>query len=547
MATPTPTQASRFQAQPHSLATAFQATWQLLADVREGTGGFMDGTNLIAHPREWKDYDQTTPKDPTKALLARRKLACYENFAATILEAKQAALFREVAARRFNDPVTSKPPGVAQRVLRFVRKRFRTSSAGATGDQALLQRWWENVDGAGTHIDDFMAQHWDVAATFGHLFFYMDRPAGVIATTAADAVQPFIRAYTPLDVVTWDVDPQGQLTRIVFREPSEQPGKPEHREVTTEWWAWYGPDGELKGGGPTEGLHRFGCLPVVQMFARRRPMYRHIGQSVLGDPKLYQDLYNLTSETRQLLRAQTFSFLNVPLGTGDQATRIEEAKAMIGEQIGAMNVLFSPQSMQVLSGDAENVTVYHKEFDRRLRVIYRQAGVQWESDTKDAEAAGSLKLKREDMNSRLSSYADEVEKADYALAKLWFRAMRGADAGEKALDDAKLEIRYPDTFDTTPFEAVLQQAQSALALDYPQVVMNEILKTLLPKFLPDLDEATMQALLDAIDQRQESPSGSEQLRTRLMAVANGSPAAMAAGQDPTTIDRRSQATDGAAA
>lgn len=536
MATPVTTTGSpspRLELTPHLLYSAFEGTWRLLADVREGTGGFMDGTYLIAHPREWKDFTSEHPKDPTRALLARRKLACYENFAGTIIEAKQSALFREVATRRFNDPMASgEKPGIAARILQSIRSRFRRarSAADVTGDQARLQAWWADVDGAGTDIDDYLSQHWDVAASFGHLWLYMDRPAGVVGQTAADAPQPIIRAYTPLDAVDWTVDAQGVLTRIVFREESEeQRGKFTHREVTQTYWAWYDEDGQLLQGGPVNGQHMFGELPVVPLFARRRPMYRYIGQSVLGDPKLYQDLYNLTSEIRQLLRSQTFSFINIPLGTGDQAMTVEQAKTMLGESIGAMNVIFSGLAAQILSADAENVTVYHKEYERRLRVIYRQAGVQWEADSKDSEAMGSLKLKREDMNTRLAAYADEVERADYALARLWFLAVRGIEHGQKAFDDAKLEIRYPDTFDTTPFEVVLQQAQSALALDYPQVVMNEILKAVLPKFLPDLDEETMAALLEAIDNRQEPSSGLDSLRQRLQ-VANGNMTAAADAQ-----------------
>jgi hypothetical protein len=47
-----------------------------------------------------------------------------------------------------------------------------------------------------------------------------------------------------------------------------------------------------------------------------------IGQSVLNDPALYVDLYNLTSEQRELLRNQTFSILNVVLGTGPDAISV---------------------------------------------------------------------------------------------------------------------------------------------------------------------------------------------------------------------------------
>ena len=517
---------ARLKTDPHALHSAFQAVWQLLAHVREGTGGFLDGTFLIAHPREWKDYDELVPKQPTKKLTSRRNLACYENIAGTIIEAKKAALFRETPTRRFTNAEAEAPAkNPLSRVVRFLKRKRRAMSEELTGDAALLQSWWENVDGARTHIDDYMATQWDIGASFGHVFLYMDRPAGRSGATLADAQQPFLRVYTPLDAVSWKTNEQGRITEILFREPAEDQNKYTYRLVTEAFWAKYDESGVLVGGGPVDGQHQMGELPVVQLFAKRRALYRHIGQSVLGDPKLYQDLYNLTSEIRELLRNQTFSVINIPLGTGDQAMSAEQAKELLGGSIGAMNVIFSGQAAQILAGEAENVVVYHKEFERRLRTIYRLAAIQWEADSKDAEATGSLKLKREEMNTRLASYADELEKADYAVARLWFKAMRGADAGERAFEQSGLTIRYPDSFDMTPFAVVLEQAQAAMSLEFPRLVMNEIRKALLSKFLPDLDEETAMQLVAAIDAAEDQPQALDALRTRLLEFAGKKPAA----------------------
>lgn len=99
----------------HPLYLLFKPVWEQLAHVREGTGGFLDGTYLVAHPREWLDHSakvtdpltgavtSTTnpnPKSPSPKLKARRKLARYENVASAILEAKKSTLFREQPTRR---------------------------------------------------------------------------------------------------------------------------------------------------------------------------------------------------------------------------------------------------------------------------------------------------------------------------------------------------------------------------------------------------------------------------------------------------------------
>lgn len=505
---PTVTVAARDAMAPtfHSLYGQFQPDWNLLAHVREGTGGFKDGTFLIAHPREWQDYTAENPTKPTKKLIARRNLACYENFASTIIEAKKSSLFREVPSRQVG------PKGETE-----------ATNSGPSD----LEQWWTDVDGSGTAVDDFFQYAWDLGATFGHVWLYMDRPKGAAGATAADARIPFLRVYTPIDLIDWLCDDRGQITSVLFQEPVpratfQDPAaqtKRRLRLVTNQYWALYDENGQLAEGGPTDGRHEMGTLPVVPLFAQRRSLYRQIGQSVLGDPKLYQDLYNLTSEVRELLRNQTFSFINIPLGTGDAAMTVEQAAAMLGGQIGAMNVIFSGAAAQILAGEAENVTVYHEEFNRRLRTIYRLAGISWESDSKDAEAQGSLKLKREDMNTRLASYADELEKVDYAIAKLWYRAMFGADAGVRRYDEAQVRLRYPDTFDLTPFDAVLEQAQAAMSLGFPALVLKELRKALIAKFLPDLDPEKLKALQDAIDSAADDLTPDERLKARIDATS----------------------------
>src|SRR6185295_19041200 len=99
----------------HPTFTTLQPIWQKLRDVRWGSGGFLDGTYLIAHPREYLLTTRTTTVNgvttteqvattrATKKLLKRRELASYENFAHTIVEQLKTALFREQATRRINE------------------------------------------------------------------------------------------------------------------------------------------------------------------------------------------------------------------------------------------------------------------------------------------------------------------------------------------------------------------------------------------------------------------------------------------------------------
>src|SRR5262245_19214116 len=495
----------------HPTFLTLQPTWQKLRDVRWGGGGFMDAKKpyLVAHPREWTDFDAVNPNKPTKKLKARRTLASYENFAATILEALKTAIFREQAIRRVGG-----------------------TSGPAEGESAAgtIWEWWDNVDGAGCQIDDFMKPVWDVAATFGHVHLYVDRPATrptsnstySRAYTAADESLPILRAYTPLDAWDWRCDDLGRLTAIKFAEVAAQPDikqayipQMQIRLVTDTYWELF----DSKGVRVDGGEHQMGTLPVVTLFTHEQ-WEPGIGQSVLGDPNIFIDLYNIISEVRELLRNQTFGILNIPLGTGDQAMSLEQAIASIGSSKGTENVLFSGHPAMYIQPAATNVTVYHAEFQRKLRAIYRLCSVAWESDSLDAEAVGSLKIKREDMNQRLSGYADNLEKADYWLAEMFYRAKYGGESAEQKYEDDDVQIKYPDNFDLTPFDAVLQQAQAATNLGMPTEFLKELRKLLARKFegMADLPAEVLKKLDAAIDNAADDVTPMEQAQQRLQAT-----------------------------
>lgn len=466
----------------------WEPIWRKLLDCYEGAGGFLDGAYIAAHPREWDDHALPVPKIASKKLKERRALACYEPIATAIVDEKRAALFREEVVRTVGASDKAKPHG--------------------------LEVWWENVDGKGSSIDDYMSSAWAPAAVMGHAVLVMDRtPPDGAAVTAADEKAPYLTAYTALDLVDWR-QKNGELTAVKLLESVESQDIKAPNDVATAIRTRYitSTDWETEVNGTHEkgGPHGFGALPVVLLYATRRTG-DVVGRSVLGDPRLYIDLFNLTSELRELLRKQTFSMFNAPLGTGDTAVSVENAKTMLGTETGTASVLFSPLPMQVLTADTSNVKAYQDERAARIRTIYRACAVHFESDSNDAEAAGSISLKREAMNQTLASYADFCEESEYAIAKLWYRATYGAN-WQTQWDADNVVIRYPDTFETTPFEELLQQAQAADGMGFGPQFMAELQIRLLAKFLPDAPQDVVDKLKEEITERVTQQADMEQKR-----------------------------------
>lgn len=462
----------------HPTYVELEAAWRKLGYAAEGTGGFADGTYIIAHPREYLDHTATTPSQATKKLKERRSLARYENWPETILRLLSGALFRHAPVRRCGTE---------------------------NGPPHPLTLWWDNVDGRGTHINTWLQWAWKPAAVFGHSFLVMDRPE-LPAPTAADAPPLYLRCYTPLDVPDWLTDDIGELMAVRLLEALPRLSfdvlitQTQVRDLTPEGWAVR----TLTLGGQTQttalvtGTHDFqGALPVVLLYSRRRPLTPVAGQSILGDPQLYINDYNLTSEIRELLRKQTFSLINVPLGTGPDARSVEDAQAMIGTVTGTSNVLFTPLAAQMLSADSANVTIYQAERQELRRTMFRMAGLPWEGDSKDAESAESRRIKREDLNQTLAAYADELQQADRKLAELWFRATYGP-RWEREWDAAQVTIDWPETFDSEVIDDVIARASQAIALRLGKTATDELKARIIDKLLPALPADTRETILQEI-------------------------------------------------
>lgn len=500
----------------HPTYAELEAAWRKLGYAAEGTGGFADGTYLIAHPREYLDHTNASPSQPTKKLKERRSLARYENWPETILRLLSGALFRQAPVRRAGSGDESEPPHP-------------------------IEQWWANVDGRGTDIDTWLSWAWKPAAVFGHAFCILDRPE-LPAQTAADAPGLYLRGYSPLDVPDWLVDDMGDLVAVRLLEALPRLSfdvtiaTTQVRDLTPEGWVVRSLTltGQTQTAPTTTGRHDFqGALPVVVLYSRRRPLTPIAGQSVLGDPQLYIDDYNLTSEIRELLRKQTFSLTNVPLGVGPEARTVEEAQAMIGTVTGTSNVLFTPLPAQMLSADSANVTIYQAERQELRRTMFRMAGLPWDTDSASPESADSRRIKREDLNQTLGAYADELQHADRKIAELWFRATYGV-RWEAEWEAAQVTIDWPETFDSEVLDDVIARATQAMALRLGKTATDELKTRIIDKLLPALPPNTRQEILAEIEAMPDPEEERQAQRAALQASLTGArrmPAASAEDDD----------------
>jgi hypothetical protein len=516
----------QFITQTHPLHDEWEDIWRLSGENYEGDGGYLDGSNIVPHPREVTyahradgTYDFTTITGEKPKLRRRKQLARYDNFAQALTDV-------------FVDHQYAK--GIS-----------RTFASGKPDENYM--RWIENVDGDGTHLDDWLKDRQTLAHTYGHLFAMMERgpskrPDGKPARSRAEQGDLRLVDYLPPDALDW-LAPRRKLSAIKFveavernnlREPSifsstyhgqhRGTNGQDHIALNLEYlfgdadsWTRYDNNGTRLG----SARHGFGELPVVPFYSRRRARIPVIGRPLLRDPRLFRDHFNLVSELRELLRSQTFSLLHIQLQDGET---VEAARGRMGDHAGTDTVLFTMGGAAFIAPADGPVAAYVAAIDSVERKMFRLIGLPWEGDSRDAEAADSRRLKAMDLNRTLAGHADEAERADYGIARLFYIGFYGRDMGLRRWQENPPNIKHPDEFHTEELMAVVEDVKAAMGLHLGKTANAILRKRTVPIVLKDLDQKTRETIESEIDAAPMDSLDAANEFSNTLARANAEPA-----------------------
>ncbi len=467
--------------QVHPRWSEWAPVWRELGWVYEGDGPYLTGDALVPHTRELlygvNDgvTDFNNPIGVKRKFLQRKKLARYENFACTLTDLFVDYQYAQTPTRRVENV-----PGSL--------------------DRSTYEDWLEDVDGFGTHIDDWLKRYQTLTNVFGHQVVVMDRlaptnrtysitPNGsrTQLTTLADLGRPVLRCYAPLDMLDW-LAPQNQLAAVKISEPIERPNlvtqvtPADRRYIVWDPQFFYSYD--ASGVQLRTGPHGYGELPARVWYAKRRAKIPIIGRSLLRDHTLFKDHYNLISEMRELFRAQVFSMLHIQLGAEET---VKEARDRLGDHAGTDALVFSKGGADYIAPPDGPVTMYAAEISAVERKVFRLANLPWESDSRDAESEGSRKLKAADLNAALASLADNAQEIDYWVAKMYFQATLGPQRGRAAFEDAGVRIKHPDDFNTQQLTTAAADALVVTQLGVGPTATRLIKASVINIALPDLD------------------------------------------------------------
>lgn len=403
---------------------------QRLAAYR-GDGGYADGSYLIRHPRETDDK-----------FARRQQLARYLNYPRKVVDAYRGTLFARPAQR--------------------------------AGESAVWQALQLNADGRGGQIDDLMRRAALLAMLLGTVYIVVDRPAGTSRTRADDLKRlPYAVLRKPAEAAALTLGPLGEIERLVFVEAGDGgmsygAAIPRSRALRYRGWdreRWWisadlagtevlsGPDGQ-----PLEGAHGCGRVPALRLHSTEllELTDERAAPWAEGVVALSDDLFNLWSEQRDLLRSQTFSILTLPFKDPSEVDRLRES----GLTLSTENAL--PYSSDggghpayVAPPDGP-VTAYRETIRDTVARLYELANLEFTGGVQSSGVALGFHLRAAD--DTLSLLAQSLEQAEIEMGRLACRWM-----GETPGED--LRVVYPRAFQVQDLAARLAEDMDALTME----------------------------------------------------------------------------------
>lgn len=469
----------------HALHKTYLDAWTTLLDAYEGSGGFLDGSYLWRYRRE-----DTSPFNE------RQQQARYHNFAKTIV----GIYVRHVLGKHLTRTTTNPE----------------------------LEAWWEDVDGAGTPIHDFMKRALKLGLALGHEGILVDKtpdlPTG--PAKADERARPFLTLYHPPSILDWRLD-RNELVGLKLAESARQPDiltplsdsdEPEQYLLFDRAeWARFTPDAELITTElAAEGLHDLGLIPFVVLRPEPSTVHPFIGLPLLGDAKVYKALYNRCSEEDEVLRAQGFSLFVIQANSPDDVERI---KQQFGGEVGTTRAVVTSGTATFETPDQAVPEAIRKNISWLIQEIYRAAHVRFDRESLDAESAEAIRLQHSELNEMLVGTAQECHRVEQALARMFFAWTTATpEQAEAAYQKAEVTISYPTEFFTSDMLADLEALAQALSIDFGETFKKAQKKRMARRYDPSMDVKTLDEIDAEIDAQQAEAESSvvaigEQLRS----------------------------------
>lgn len=475
----------------HPEYNSLEPDWSFWSQSYNGGEEYAQAGHLFKHPRESK-----------KAYEERLKRADRNNFTRQVQDLIVQYLYKE------------KP----------TRKNEKASES--------ILRFWNNVDGKGTKIDDFMRQLATKVGLFGTYYVVIDKPQGIATTKAEqEALGLFPYAYTvsPVDVLDVVFNGRtGEIEQIMIRETTRGEvsilDERESNGLKTQYRVWLKtPEGVKwmlyeKGQEEKPSLIREGNIGLKQIPIRKitRGASTYGGMSVVGDiATLDRAIYNYNSCCDQIIYDQTFSTLTLEYD-GQMVDFFENWEIVVGTK-SALPYPRGGNPPAYISPDASQGEFILKRIDQKVTQIYQVQNLQdtmgnsQQGQPQKAQSGVAKGWDFEKLNAGLCEYGNVMEQAEEAMAllvNLW-------EGETKPIEEDLID--YPESFDIKSLTDELNEFNlltESVSSDTYRKLLEKRLVSKGPKLEKDEMEAVKTEIEASMDIAQEQAKAALQIQKK---------------------------------
>ena len=370
---------------------------------------------------------------------------------------------------------------------------------------AALTAWWDDVDGSGTPVDDWMAEAVAPALlACGQIDIYLDHPRapeGAEIHSRADAAAAGVdrcvaRVILPENLVWWRLDAAGcRYAECLVREypdgddlngmaqatsvglsappspapisaPGAVPDDANYRHWTATESVLYGQREakDKQGRVVVETVelervpHAFGRVPIARVFARRKTRCRNVGQSDYeGVAEHQREYYNRSSELvlSDTLQAHPLvegpeDFIQadgtIPVGP---SWLLPKKKNDQGGSVSYEGFAFVDPPKGAADSIRQNMHELRDEADRDA-ALAKPAGTGGLKGSTVSQSGYSKSIDCEKLNNKLCRIANALAKAERVVAELALAVLGDGPPPPGAVKS--IEVSYSNQFDLTEVE-----------------------------------------------------------------------------------------------
>ena len=352
----------------------------------------------------------------------------------------------------------------------------------------LLKVVYKDADGKGNNADVFWQDFMIEAKARGSMLLLVDMPSNLpdnLQTQLSERAAPFWTPIAPELLTDYEIADDGKFDFAEFGGTYKD-AKGETTPCTwhfdRELWSCIDKEDRTV----AEGLHPLGECPIL-IFTEAGDFPHYGPFSPVAD--LSKRLFNLDSELDEILRSQTFSLLTmqVPDGSTDEQ-RLEAAK-VVGETIGASNLMMHSGSTPAFIAPADGPANVYLERINDLRGEIRDIGLEV-ATINQRESGIAMQMRFQSINSELGRFSIRMEGME---ARVWELTGRWLGITEEPM------IAWPRDFNIADPEQELDILQSMQASAMPLEVIIEQQKRVVMVQFNGLDAEDQEAMLSSLD------------------------------------------------